>query len=85
MSFSAGKSSESLSASHRWMAYRYLSEGYGPGAGMMGRWGMMGNPDVPSGSYPYESPEDIDKRRYALGEVSREEYLQMLEDLKESE
>jgi hypothetical protein len=55
------------------------------GGGMLGRWGMMGNPDIPYGSLPHESPEEILKRRYAQGDISRREYFQMLEDLKETE
>jgi hypothetical protein len=90
-----GEGSESLAAAHRWMGYRYLSGGYGGGfgmmgggmmgPGMMGRWGMMGNPRVPYGSLPYESPEDIVKRRYAAGEINRRQYRQMLDDLKETQ
>ena len=90
-----GEGSESLAAAHRWMGIRYLNGGYGPGSGMMGggmmgpgmmgRWGMMGNPGIPFRSFPYESPEDILKRRYAQGDISRQEYLQMLEDLKGTE
>ena len=61
----------------------------GPGMmrpGMMGRgfgrWGMMGNPDVDPGDIgAYASPEEIVRRRYARGEISREEYLQLMEDL----
>jgi hypothetical protein len=94
-----GEGSESLAAAHRWMGYRYLSGGYGGGFGMMGggmmgggmmgpgtmgRWGMMGNPRVPYGSSPYNSPEDIVKRRYAAGEINRRQYQQMLDDLKET-
>ncbi len=90
-----GEGSESLAAAHRWMGYRYLSGGYGSGfgmmgggmmgSGMMGHGGMMGDPGVPFGSFPYESPEDIVKRRYAQGDINRKEYLQMLEDLKGTE
>jgi hypothetical protein len=90
-----GEGSESLAAAHRWMGYRYLSGGYGSGfgmmgggmmgPGMMGRSGMMGDSEIPFGSIPYESPEDILKRRYAQGDISRQEYLQMLEDLKGTE
>lgn len=86
-----GEGSESLASAHRWMGYRYLTGGYGRGYGMMGggmmgrgfgRWGMMGNPDVDPGDIgAYASPEEIVKRRYAKGEISREEYLQLMEDL----
>lgn len=85
-----GEGSEGLAAAHRWLGYRYLSGGYGRGFGVMGRgmmryWGMMSNPDVPFGSIPYNSPEEIVKRRYAQGKICREEYFLMLEDLKETE
>jgi len=43
---------------------------------------MTGNPDTLYNRIPYESPEDILKRRYAGGEINREEYLKMLEDLR---
>jgi hypothetical protein len=90
-----GEGSESLASAHRWMGYRYLTGGYGRGGmmgggmmgpGMMGRgfgrWGMMGNPDVDPGDIgAYSSPEEIARRRYARGEISREEYLQLMEDL----
>jgi hypothetical protein len=90
-----GEGSESLSSAHRWMGYRYLAGGYGRGSGMMGggmmgpgmmgRWGMMGNPRVPYESQPYESPEDIVKRRYARGEITRQQYLEMLRDLEQAD
>ena len=95
-----GDGSESLASAHRWMGYRYLTGGYGRGYGMMhrgmmgpgmmergfGRWGMMGNPNVDSGQIGlYSSPEEIVKRRYAQGEISREEYLQLMEDLSDEE
>jgi putative membrane protein len=56
------------------------------GPGMMGRgfarWGLMGNPDIdPSAVERYASPEEIVKRRYARGEISRDEYLRLMEDL----
>jgi len=78
------------------MEYRYLIGGYGRASGMMGRgmmgpgmmggglgrWGMMGNPDVaPENVGAYASPEEIVKRRHATGEISREECLQLMEDL----
>lgn len=86
-----GEGSSSLAAAHRWMGYRNLAGGYGlqgsggmQGWGMMGMMGsgMMGNPQVPYGQTPYDSPEEILKRRYANGEITREKYLQMLEDIK---
>lgn len=95
-----GEGSESLASAHRWMGYRYLTGGYGRGLGMMGggmmgpgmmgrglgRWGMMGNPDVDSGDIgAYASPEEIVKRRYARGDISREEYLRLMEDLSAAE
>jgi len=99
-----GEGSESLAAAHRWMGYRYLTGGYGPGGAaggsMMGpgmmrgvgpdgrtwRWGMMGNPAVTvPGHFPFASPQEIVRRRYANGEITREEYLQMMEDLEPAE
>lgn len=85
-----GEGSESLESAHRWMGYRYLTDGseygYGRGRmgmmgpGMMGRsWGMNGSD---YGSNPYNSPEEVLKQRYARGEISREEYFQAIEDLK---
>ena len=89
-SMMGGEGSESLASAHRWMGYRYLTDGseygYGRrgmrmmGSGMMGRsWGMNG---TDYGSIPYNSPEEVLKQRYASGEISREEYQQALEDLK---
>ena len=44
--------------------------------------GMMGNQlQAPYGQIPHDSPEEILKRRYANGEITREEYLQMLQDI----
>lgn len=85
-----GEGSESLTSAHRWMGYRYLTDGseygYGRrgrgmmGPGMMGRtWGMNG---TDYNSIPYNSPEEALKQRYSRGEISREEYLQAIEDLK---
>lgn len=85
-----GEGSESLASAHRWMGYRYLTDGseygYGRGrmgmmsSGMMGRsWGMNGSD---YGSIPYNSPEDVLKQRYSRGKISREEYLKAIEDLK---
>jgi hypothetical protein len=95
-----GEGSESLASAHRWMGYRYLTGGYGRGFGMMGGgmmgpgmmgrgmgpWGVMGNPNVDAATNgAYDSPEEIAKRRYARGEISREEYLQLMEDLSHSQ
>lgn len=84
-----GEGSESLASAHRWMGYRYLTEGseYGYGRGRMGMMGpgMMGRGWSRNGSaaqsIPYNSPEQVLKQRYAGGEISREEYLQAIEDL----
>ena len=90
-----GEGSASLDSAHRWIAYNYLAGGYsgGRGFGMMhgfvmsgsmmgGRgWGLMGNPDVYRGGFPVETPREILDRRYASGEIMRQEYLQMLEDI----
>ena len=84
-----GEGSASLDAAHRWMAYNYLAGGYagGRGFGMMrgsmmgGDWGLMGNPDVYRRGYPAETPKEILNRRYASGEITRQEYQQMLEDI----
>jgi hypothetical protein len=46
-----------------------------------GPWGMMGTDQVPYATIPHESPEDIIKRRYTSGEISRSKYLQMMEDI----
>jgi len=58
------------------------------GGGMMGAgngaWGMMGNPGVPYASSPYQSPEQIAKERYAKGEITRDQYQQLLKDLQGS-
>jgi uncharacterized membrane protein len=40
---------------------------------------VMAAPTAPTA--PAESPQDIVKRRYAAGEIEREEYLQKLGDL----
>ncbi|WP_143305668.1 SHOCT domain-containing protein [Marispirochaeta aestuarii] len=90
-----GEGSDSLDSAHRWMAFQYLTGGYGAsgmggygmmGGGMMGGgigrgWGLMSNSGVENYSNPYNSPEDILKRRYAAGEITREQYQQMLKDL----
>ena len=86
-----GEGSESLETAHRWMAYRYLSGGYGPttrfgmggvmGGMMMNGWGLMGDPDMMSRGIPFNSPSEILKQRYAGGELSRAEYQQMLSDI----
>ena len=85
-----GEGSDSLASAHRWMGYRYLTDGseYGYGwgrmgmmaPGMMGRsWGMNGSDYE---SIPYNSPEEVLKQRYSQGEISREDYLRALDDLK---
>jgi hypothetical protein len=92
-----GEGSESLASAHRWMGYRYLTGGYGPygpgrgmhggmhggmrGPGMMGRWGMMGNPRWGNAPDAYDSPEEIARRRYARGEITREEFREIMEEL----
>ena len=53
--------------------------------GRRGGMGMMGDQDDFFGYPGTESPEDIVKRRYANGEISRSEYRQMLDDLKDTE
>ncbi len=79
----------------RYLSGGYALVGPMMGGGMMGRgagdcggagewsdrWGMMGNPDVPRDGFPYSSPEQIVKERYARGEISREEYRTMMQDL----
>ncbi len=85
-----GEGSESLASAHRWMGYQYLTDGstYGYGSGHMGMMGpgMMGRGwsrgDSGYQSVPYDSPEEVLKQRYARGEISRQEYMQALEDLK---
>jgi uncharacterized membrane protein len=52
------------------------------GPGMMGRWGMMGNPRWGSAPDAYESPEEIARRRYASGEITREEFREIMEELR---
>lgn len=89
-----GEGSESLASTHRWMGYRYLTGGYGGGfgrrggmhggmmgPGMMGRWGMMGNPEWGSSPEAYDSPEEIARRRYAQGEITRDEFREIMDDL----
>lgn len=78
---------------YRYLTGGYNGAGHGYGAmgrgmmggGMMGYgngyWGMMGNPDVPYGASPYESPEQVAKRRYAAGEITRDQYLQIMKDI----
>jgi hypothetical protein len=78
-----GEGSQSLASAHRWMGYRYLTDGSeydyrGGRMGMMGP-GMMGGSNY--GSIPYNSPEEVLKQRYARGEINREEYLQAIEDV----
>tara|TARA_Y100000592_G_scaffold87473_1_gene142076 strand:- start:160 stop:690 length:531 start_codon:yes stop_codon:yes gene_type:complete len=82
-----GEGSESLASAHRWMGYQYLADGSsdytgsGRGRGMMG--GMMGFGMM--GGNAFLSPRDIAERRYAAGEITRDEYRQLLEDLSRSE
>jgi len=88
-----GEGSESLDTAHRWMAYNYLEGGYAGRYGMMGGmmggrgmmgsgYGLMGNPGVYGRGFPAQSPKDILDRRYASGEITRDQYLQMLEDIR---
>jgi hypothetical protein len=94
-----GEGSQSLDSMHRWIAYRYLTGGYsgggfgygmmgggmmGSGSGGFGGFGMMGNPDESYSGNPYQSPEQIVKSRYARGEITREQYLQMMKDLEKT-
>lgn len=91
-----GEGSESLASTHRWMGYRYLTGGYGGGfgpgrrggmhggmmgPGMMGRWGMMGNPEWGTSPDAYDSPEEIARRRYARGEITRDEFREIMDEL----
>lgn len=90
-----GEGSDSLDAAHRWMAYNYLAGGYTGRFGMMGGmmgsgsmmgtngrgYGIMGNPDVYRRGYPADSPKTILDRRYASGEITKEQYQQMLDDI----
>lgn len=47
---------------------------------------MGGNPEIVPGSPgEHASPEEIVKRRYARGEITRGEYLQMMGDLSREE
>lgn len=51
------------------------------GPGMMSRWGMMGNPEWGSSPEAYDSPEEIARRRYARGEITRDEYRELMDEL----
>ena len=51
------------------------------GPGMMGRWGMMGNPDWGTSPDAYDSPEEIARRRYAQGEITRDEFREIMDEL----
>lgn len=69
---------------HEWMDEMVGGGMIGPGmmARGFGRWGMMGNPDIAPGDMGAgPSPEKNVKRRHARGEISREEYLQLMQDL----
>lgn len=48
------------------------------GPGMMGGWGFRSPQGYTS---PYQSPEDIARMRYARGEITREQYEQLMKDL----
>lgn len=71
--------------------YSAVGAGHGMMGGAMGGysmmgygnsgWGMMGDPNVPYSNDHYLSPEQIAKQRYAQGEISREQYRQILKDL----
>ena len=83
-----GEGSGSLDAAHQWMAYRYLAGGYEEssrfgmmGGGMMGGWGLMGNPDMMFGEIPYDSPERVLEFRSSRGDITRREYRRALRDL----
>ncbi|MFP4705688.1 MAG: SHOCT domain-containing protein [Spirochaetaceae bacterium] len=49
--------------------------------GMMGRYGLPGNRRWGSETERYDSPEEIARRRYAAGEITREEFRRIMEDL----
>lgn len=46
--------------------------------GMMGGWGVMGNPEMMFGEIPYDSPERLLDLRYLHGDITRREYRRML-------
>jgi hypothetical protein len=51
------------------------------GPGMMGGWGMMGNPRWGAGPETYDSPEEIARRRYARGEITTDEFREIMDEL----
>lgn len=57
--------------------------GSGTMGGSRGSWGMMGNPDISYEDNPYMTPEEIVRRRYAEGEIDREQYREMLDELRQ--
>ena len=64
------------------MGYGMMGGGMMGTAGMMGGgWGLMGNPDMMYEGIPYGSPEEVLKRRYAAGEISRREFRRMLREI----
>lgn len=69
------------------MGYGMLQGGMMSG-GMMGfgngGWGMMGNPNVPYAQSPWQSPEQIAKQRYAQGQITRDQYREIMKDLQQT-
>ncbi|MFA7566641.1 MAG: hypothetical protein WCY01_06410 [Alkalispirochaeta sp.] len=82
---------------YRYLTGGYSDSGrFGMGGGMMGSgmmgpgmmgglmtggWGLMGNPDMMYDNIPYGSPDEVLKRRYAAGEISRRQYRRMIREL----
>lgn len=81
---------------YRYLTSGYSANGSGYGimgygmmsGGMMGygngRWGMMGNPNLPYDQIPWQSPEAIARQRYAQGQITRDQYEQIMKDLQQS-